>query len=59
MHFSMFRLKLRYFDTLKEIGATNRTSTLFLPHTPAGIGEISSQIRGAFLQGQAVEQMNK
>ena len=49
----------QYFDTLREIGATNKTSTLFLPHNPAGMGEISSQIRSAFLQGNAVDQMNK
>jgi len=50
-------LVTQYFDTLKDIGATNRSSTLFLPHSPGGIGDITQQIRGAFLQGNAVEQM--
>ena len=43
----------RYFDMLRDIGASNKASTLFLPHSPAVLGDISSQIRNAFLEGNA------
>lgn len=43
----------QYFDMLRDIGSTNRASTLFLPHSPGGIGDIGSQIRNAFMQSQA------
>ena len=39
---------------LRDIGSMNRSSTLFLPHSPSGLGDISAQIRNAFLQGNAV-----
>ena len=35
----------RYFDMLRDIGSSNRSSTLFLPHSPAGMTDLSSQIR--------------
>ena len=38
---------------LREVCASNRNSTLFLPHSPAAMGDVSSQIRTAFLQYQA------
>ena len=46
-------LERRYFDTLKEIGAHSKGSTLFLPHSPAGLGDMTTQIRNAMLQGHA------
>jgi len=36
----------QYFDMLRDIGGTNRNSTLFLPHSPGGISDISGQVRG-------------
>jgi len=42
------RLITQYFDMLREIGAGNKC--LFLPHSPAGMNDISEQIRNAFLQ---------
>jgi regulator of protease activity HflC (stomatin/prohibitin superfamily) len=44
-------LMTQYFDTLKEIGQTSSTKTIYLPHTPAGMTEISEQIRNAILVG--------
>jgi regulator of protease activity HflC (stomatin/prohibitin superfamily) len=34
----------QYFDTLKSIGDSNKTNTLFLSHTPGTVGDISTQI---------------
>ncbi|CAL8463935.1 g3470 [Coccomyxa elongata] len=41
----------QYFDMLKDVGSSNRNSTVFLPHSPGNIADISSQIRNGFLQG--------
>jgi regulator of protease activity HflC (stomatin/prohibitin superfamily) len=34
----------QYFDTLKSIGESNKTNTLFLSHSPNAVGDISQQI---------------
>src|SRR5271169_4723398 len=34
----------QYFDTLKSIGESNKTSTLFLSHSPGAVKEVSDQI---------------
>ncbi len=39
----------QYFDTLKEIGASDKNSTILLPHSPAGMTDIASQIREAMI----------
>eukprot|EP00884_Botryococcus_braunii_P018486 jgi/Botrbrau1/5320/Bobra.0391s0031.1 len=44
----------QYMDTLKDIGANARTNAVFLPHSPAGLADLSSQIRDGMLAGQAV-----
>jgi len=38
----------QYFDTLKELGAKSRTSTLFVPHSPAAVGEVAEEIKRGF-----------
>jgi len=42
-------LVTQYFDTLKSIGETNKTNTLFLSHNPGAVKEISDQILEAML----------
>ena len=37
-------LVTQYFDTLKSIGELNKTNTLFLPHTPSAVSDISQQM---------------
>src|SRR5246500_601353 len=37
-------LVTQYFDTLKSIGETDKTNTLFLSHSPAAVKEISDQV---------------
>ncbi len=39
----------QYFDTLKSIGESDRTNTLFLSHAPGSVKEISEQILDAML----------
>jgi regulator of protease activity HflC (stomatin/prohibitin superfamily) len=39
----------QYFDTLKSIGESNKTNTLFLSHSPSAVGDISQQIMQSML----------
>src|ERR1700683_2917461 len=39
----------QYFDTLKSIGESDKTNTLFLTHSPAGVREVSDQIMQSML----------
>ncbi|KAK9107755.1 hypothetical protein Syun_023766 [Stephania yunnanensis] len=43
----------QYFDTMKEIGASSKSSSVFIPHGPGAVRDIASQIRDGLLQGQA------
>lgn len=51
-------LVTQYFDTMKEIGASSKSSAVFIPHGPGAVGDIAGQIRQGLLQGSAVEQQN-
>jgi len=42
-------LVTQYFDTLKSIGESDKTNTLFLSHAPGSVKEISDQILQAML----------
>ncbi|OMO77437.1 Band 7 protein [Corchorus olitorius] len=48
-------LVTQYFDTMKEIGASSKSSSVFIPHGPGAVKDISSQIREGLLQAQATE----
>ena len=39
----------QYFDTLKSIGESDRTNTLFLAHSPGAVKEVSDQILDSML----------
>ena len=41
----------QYFDTLKSIGETDRTNTLFLAHSPGAVKEIGDQILESIVAG--------
>lgn len=45
-------LVTQYFDTLKSIGENDKTSTLFLPHSPAAVKQVSDQILESMLISQ-------
>ncbi len=42
----------QYFDTLKSIGESDKTNTLFLAHSPAAVKEVSDQILESMLIAQ-------
>ena len=42
-------LVTQYFDTLKSIGESDRTNTLFLQHSPTAVHDVSEQILNAML----------
>lgn len=41
----------QYYDTLKEIGARDKSSTILLPHSPSGLKDIASQLREGIITG--------
>ena len=45
-------LVTQYFDTLKSIGESDKTNTLFLSHSPAAVKEVSDQILDSMLVAQ-------
>ncbi|KAJ8632875.1 hypothetical protein MRB53_026211 [Persea americana] len=46
-------LVTQYFDTMKEIGASSKSSAVFIPHGPGAVRDIASQIRDGLLQGNS------
>jgi len=46
-------LVTQYFDTMKEIGASSKSSAVFLPHGPGAVRDVAEQIRNGLLQAQA------
>nr|AFK45450.1 unknown [Lotus japonicus] len=46
-------LVTQYFDTMKEIGASSKSSSVFIPHGPGAVRDIAVQIRNGLLQGNA------
>jgi regulator of protease activity HflC (stomatin/prohibitin superfamily) len=42
-------LVTQYFDTLKSIGESDKTNTLFLSHSPGAVKEVSDQILESML----------
>jgi len=46
-------LVTQYFDTLKSIGESDKTNTLFLSHAPGAVKEVSDQILESMLVAQS------
>jgi hypothetical protein len=42
-------LVTQYFDTLKSIGESDKTNTLFLSHSPAAVKDVADQIMQSML----------
>jgi len=42
----------QYFDTMKEIGAHSKATTIFIPHSPGAVSDVASQVRDGFIQGK-------
>jgi len=47
----MLVVMTQYLDTMKEIGASARSNTILIPHTPGALADLYSQIRSAILIG--------
>ena len=47
-------LMTQYFDTLKEIGATARSNTILIPHSPGNMTDLSHQMRDAMISADLV-----
>ncbi|TVU09295.1 hypothetical protein EJB05_42758, partial [Eragrostis curvula] len=43
-------LVTQYFDTMKEIGASSKSSAVFIPHGPGAVKDVAAQIRDGLLQ---------
>lgn len=39
----------QYFDTIKDIGNASKTNTILIPHSPAGMTDLSQQIRDSMI----------
>jgi hypothetical protein len=42
----------QYFDTLKSIGESDKTNTLFLSHSPSAVKDVSEQILDSMVVAQ-------
>lgn len=42
-------LMTQHYDTVKEIGASSRANTIFVPYTPGGMADLASQMRDALI----------
>jgi len=40
----------QYLDMLKDVGTQDTATTVFIPHSPAGVNDIQSQMRQGFLE---------
>ncbi len=48
-------LVTQYFDTLKSIGETDKTNTLFLSHSPTAVREVADEILNSMLVANAAK----
>jgi regulator of protease activity HflC (stomatin/prohibitin superfamily) len=47
-------LMTQYFDTIKDIGLSSKSNTILIPHSPAGMSDISEQMRTAIITANEV-----
>ena len=45
-------LVTQYFDTMKEVGAASKSSTIFMPHGPGAVRDVADQIRQGLLHSE-------
>lgn len=48
-------LMTQYFDTIKDIGLSGKSSAILIPHSPGGMGDISEQMRNAIITANEVD----
>lgn len=42
--------RLQYFDMLRDVGQSSRSSTVFLPHAPQNVGQLQAAMRNGFME---------
>jgi len=55
----MLVLVTQYLDTMKEIGAQDRSNTIFVSHSPAAVGDLFRQMQDAVMIGQTAATVAK
>merc|ERR1712004_630353 len=46
-------LVTQYFETLRDIAATSKAQTVFIPHSAGAVADVASQIRNGVMQAGA------
>jgi len=46
-------LMTQHYDTVKEIGASSRSNTIFMPYSPGGMSDLAGQMREALIGANA------
>ena len=55
-----FVLMTQYFDTIKDIGANSKNSSILMPHSPGGMRDFQDQIiKGTFVGNQISEDIKR
>ena len=49
-------LMTQYFDMLKEIGASTRSTAILIPHSPGHLSSLTEQIRNAMIESDQVNE---
>ena len=52
-------LLTQYFDTMKDIGVSSGSKVILMPHSPAGMSDISTELRNAILTGNEMSKPGK
>ena len=52
-------LMTQYFDTLKDIGATSRTNTILIPHSPGNLSSLTEQMRNVMIEANQTTEVHK
>ena len=55
-----FVLMTQYFDTIKDIGANSKNSSILMPHSPGGMKDFQSQIiSGTFIGNKMKDHLER
>lgn len=46
-------LMTQHYDTVKEVGASSRANTIFVPYSPGGMADLAAQMRDALISANA------
>ena len=49
-------LMTQHYDTVKEVGASSRANTIFIPYSPGAMSDLSAQMRDALIMADAATQ---